>query len=586
MRVIKRKITVFILFIISILILFPSCEKYNIDNQTTVFKDANIISMCNDSILMGHSVLIEGSKIVDIGIFKEMEIPKDAHIIDGKDRYLIPGLCDMHVHFNDDDDRILYIANGVTLIRNMWGAPYHLKVRKKIKKKRLIGPELYTTGPLIDGLNPYWPGSFIISDKEKVFEALSQMKNDGYDAIKVYDKLTKEVYYEIIRVAKELEMPVVGHVPQSLSVRDVLFSGQTSIEHLVGYESYYGVDLIIEETVKSGIWNCPTLLVHKNYKNLDSLKRNPPIEIKYVSPGQVEYWKTFNQRKNKKYVKDMKLLNTLTNNKANIVAGTDVGNPYLVAGFSLHEELSIMQDAGLTPFQVLLSATRNCAEMLGYESRLGTIEKGKDADLVLLKNNPLENINNTKSIVGVMTKGSWYPKEELNSMLEMVAAKKNPLKQKSTIHNNVFMKLIVLILILTFLSTFLTRPVLYVFNRNKLNSLISDNVHITKYRIRFLVISVSIISFICLILVATLPEAAIQNGLPTTLIGVPELLRYELLLPFVNLIILIPLLILYTIALLRNYFSTYRKWHTLLIISASIISLVLCNYWGFIKLYL
>jgi cytochrome c oxidase assembly factor CtaG len=144
----------------------------------------------------------------------------------------------------------------------------------------------------------------------------------------------------------------------------------------------------------------------------------------------------------------------------------------------------------------------------------------------------------------------------------------------------------VLILILTFLSTFLTRPILYVFNRNKLKSMASDNVHITKYRIRFLVISVSIICLICLFLVATLPEAAIQNGLPTTLIGWSSYVKYITLLPFVNLIILIPLIILYMIALLRNYFSTYSKWHTLLIISASIISLVLCNYWGFIKLYL
>jgi hypothetical protein len=206
--------------------------------------------------------------------------------------------------------------------------------------------------------------------------------------------------------------------------------------------------------------------------------------------------------------------------------------------------------------------------------------------LVLLKNNPLEDIKNTKSIVGVMTKGSWYPKEELNSMLDEVAAKRNPLKQKATIHNNVFMILIVLVLTLTLLSTFLTRPILYVFNKNKLKSLISDNVHITKYRIRFFVISVSIISLIYLLIIALGSEVQIQAGLPTTLVGTPELMRYFTLLPFVNLILLITLLILSTIALLRNDISTYRKWHTLSIISASIISLVLCNYWGFIILYL
>lgn len=585
MKITTSKTTAFRLLSICLLTFFTSCIKSEIDNKTTVFKDVNVISMCNDSILYGRSVLVMDGKIADIGIFDEMKIPKDAQIINGKEQYLIPGLCDMHVHFNDDDDRILYIANGVTLIRNMSGDPYHLKVRKKIKEKCLIGPEIYTTGPYIDGLNPTWPGSVIISDKDKVFEALSQMKNDGYDAIKVYETLTKEVYDEIIRVAKKLEMPVVGHVPQSLDLKEVLFSGQSSIEHLKGYDKYFSDEQIIAETVKSGIWNCPTLLCDKNCENLNYIKKNPPIEIKYVSPNQVYNWENWNPV-NLGFVMHMKLLNTLTNNNANIVLGTDVGTPYVVAGFSLHEELSLRQDAGLTPYQILLSATRNCAEMLGYESRLGTIEKAKDADLVLLKNNPLENIKNTKSIVGVMTKGSWYPKEELNSMLEMVAAKKNALMQKSTIRNNIFMKLIVLILILTFLSAFLSRPILYVFNRNKLKLVISDNVHITKYRIRFLVISVSIISLIYLFIVATLPEAAIKSGLPTTLMGWPYYVKYITLLPFVNLIILIPLLILNIIALLKNSLSSYGKWQTLSIIIVSIISIVLCNYWGFIKLYL
>jgi imidazolonepropionase-like amidohydrolase len=579
--------SIIILFYISILFFFSSCMKCKIDNQTKVIKDVNVISMCNDSILYGHSLLVMDGKIADIGIFDKMKIPKDAQIIDGKDRYLIPGLCDMHVHIQDDNDRLLFVANGVTLIRNMSGFPYHLKLREKIKEGCLIGPEIYTTGPIIDGLNPYWPGlSIVIDDKTKVYDVLSQMKKDGYDAVKVYQKLTKEVYYEIIRVAKELKMPVVGHVPESLSVRDVLFSGQTSIEHLNGYDRYYGVDFIIEETVKSGIWNCPTLLIHKNYENLDSLKKNPPSEIKYVSPSIVESWKTFKQSENKKY-EEMKLLKTLTNNNANIVAGTDAVHVYVVPGFSLHEELSLRQDAGLTPYQVLLSATRNCAKMLGYESRLGTIEKGKDADLVLLKNNPLKDINNTRSIIGVMTKGRWYPKEDINSMLDAVAAKKNSLMQKSTIHNSLFIKLLVLTLLLAFLSTLLIRPILFVFNKTKLKSLIrDDSVYRNKYRIRFFVISVSILSLICMLLVVLLPEAVIQSGLPTTLVGVPELLRYEILLPFLDLIFLIALIIIYTIGLLKSELSTYRKWHTISIISASIISLVLINYWGFIKLYL
>jgi imidazolonepropionase-like amidohydrolase len=586
MKIDTMRKPIVILFYISILMFFSSCNKCKIDNQTTIFKDVNIIPMCNDSILYGHSVLVKDGKIVDISFFKEMDIPEDAQIIDGKEKYLIPGLCDMHVHIADVDDRILYVANGVTLIRNMSGFPYHLELREKIKEKRLIGPEIYTTGLLIDGSDPYWPkASIVINDKEKVYEVLSQMKNDGYDAIKIYERLTKEVYDEIIRVAKKLEMPVVGHVPYLVGLKEVLISGQTSIEHLDDYGNYYSDEQIISETVKSGIWNCPTLMVLKNYENLDSLKENPPFEIKYVYPSLVEYWKSLNQL-DMGFANKLKLLNTLTNNKANIVAGTDAGTAFVVNGFCLHDELSLMQDAGLTPYQILISATINCAKMLGYESRLGTIEKGKDADLVLLMNNPLEDIKNTKSIAGVMTKGNWYPKKELNSMLEKVAVKRNPLKQKSTIHNNVFMKLIMLLLTLTFLSTFLIQPILYVLNRNKFKSLINDNALIKKYRIRFFVISVSFISIILLFLIITLPDAVFQSGLPSTLIGLPELTKYQILLPFVNLIFMVALLTIYTIRLIKRELSAYRKWHTLSIISASIILLVLVNYWGLLRLYL
>jgi len=116
-----------------------------------------------------------------------------------------------------------------------------------------------------------------------------------------------------------------------------------------------------------------------------------------------------------------KLLKVLYDKGARIVAGTDTGNPFVIAGFSLHEEFQYMNEAGLTPYQVLLTTTKNAAEMLGYEKRLGTIEAGKDADLVLLDKNPLGDIKNTKTIAGVMVKGVWLPKEQLQSMLAEVA---------------------------------------------------------------------------------------------------------------------------------------------------------------------
>lgn len=583
MNIISRIIKAGKLSCLGILLLFSSCSK-SVDNQTIVFKDVNIITMVNDSILYGHSVLVKDNKIADIGIFDEMEIPKDAHLINGKEQFLIPGLCDMHAHYNEDDN-ILYVANGVTLVRNMWGDSFHLISKDKIKKKCIIGPELYTTGALIDGLNPRWPGSLVINDKEKVFEALSQMKKDGYDAIKVYEKLTKEVYDEIIRVAKELEMPVVGHVPESMHVMDVLLSGQHSIEHFDGYEKFDTDDELVAKTIKSDIWNCPTLLLFKNFKNLNNLKKNPPSEIKYMSQFLIKRWENTNQFDEGVFEKKMQLLKILANNNANIVTGTDTQNEYVVPGFSLHKELSIWQDAGLTPYQILLAATRNCAEMLGYESRLGTIEKHKDADLVLLKNNPLEDIKNTKSIVGVMTKGSWHAKAELDLMLDEVAAKHVSAMQKTTIRNNHYMKLLVLVMFLTLLSTFVIRPVLFVFNKRQLESIKSTDSSIKKYRIRFLVILISTISLIILALLAILPEYQLQYGIPT--IFTPDLLtRCKMLIPFVNLILLAALSILFSIALLRNDLSSFRKWHTLSIISVSTILFVLLNYWGLLRLLL
>jgi imidazolonepropionase-like amidohydrolase len=586
MKTIFRKTTAFVLFFMGITLLFSSCNKCKIDNQSLVFKDANIITMRCDSILFEHSVLIKDRKIIDIGIFEEMDIPKDAQIINGKGKYLIPGLFDMHVHFNDDDDRLLYVANGVTFVRNMLGDPYHLKVRKKINEGCLIGPEIYTTSPLVDGLNPYWPmGSIVIDDKEKVFKLISQMKRDGYDAIKVYEKLSKDVYNEIIKVAGVLDMPVVGHVPKSVGIRNVLASGQVSMEHLEGYKNLLSDEKIISETVESGIWNCPTLILYKKYESLYSLKENPPDELKYVNPGTIKDWKNLYQT-NGELVRYKELLHTLMQNNANIVAGTDAGNPYIIAGFGLQEELSIMQDAGLTPYQVLLAATKNCAEMLGYESRLGSIEPKKDADLVLLNYNPLEDINNTKSIYGVMTKGIWYPKDELNTMLEKVADRKNSLLHKLTFQNSVFMKIMVFILVITLLSTILIRPILWIFKKNKIKGLlINDNVHINKYRIRFLVITVSILSLIYFLIISLLPESFVLNGLPDVL-GVSKSLRYLTLMPFVILIFLMTLLIVYTIAFLRKDLSTFRKWQAFSVILASILALVLVNYWGFIKWYL
>lgn len=394
-----------------------SSKKYNPVNL--VFKNPTIIPMTEEIIIENYSVYVSEGKIKAIGKLEELNYPPETIIIDCCKRYLLPGFGDMHVHTYYNEEAVLFLANGVTLVRNMWGSPQHLNMKKKIQNREFLGPELFTTGPLIDGTGAYHPGSFIITDPKEVPGVIKKMKQDGYDAIKVCDKLSTEVYDEIIKTARKLDIPVVGHVPRMVGLKHVIESGQYSIEHFDGYSLLLEMKEEIDLTVESGVWNCPTLVVKEKYSNINVLKTKEIPELKYVHPDQVKSWE-----KLQAYFMDFKgskrLLKTLYDKGANIVSGTDAGNPYVIAGFSLHEEFQYMNDAGLTPYQVLLTATVNPAKMLGIENRSGTIEIGKDADFVLLNRNPLLDIKNTKTILGVMTKGLWLSRPYLQSKLNEI----------------------------------------------------------------------------------------------------------------------------------------------------------------------
>lgn len=391
-----------------------SCGK-----KRMIISNVNVIPMTGETVLSNYSVIIDDGKIESIGPAADMNDSPKTLTIDGTGKYLIPGLCDMHVHIREIYERKLYIANGVTLVRNMWGYPFLLKVRKWINNGILVGPEIFTTGPLIDGKAAIWPGSFIIDDPAEVPGALTKMKKKGYDAIKVYDDLKPDVYHAIIETARYLQIPVDGHVPYKVRLQNVLNAGQRSTEHFEGYNYYEMTDALYDQIIDSGVWNCPTFMVLDNYGNLSKLRDREIAGLKYITKDMINEWKSA-----RGFWTDVEgygqLLKELYDRGANIVAGTDVGNPYVIAGFSMHDELRYMQQAGLTPYQVLLTATKNPAVMLGIEDRLGTIEVGKDADLVLLDKNPLDEIANTTTITGVMQKGTWYPHTSLQKILKTV----------------------------------------------------------------------------------------------------------------------------------------------------------------------
>jgi len=316
----------------------PGGKSERISNSIA-FTDVNVITMENDLVLENHTVVIRGDRIVKIGVAGSIELPADVQLIDGRSKYLMPGLADMHVHVHDANDMLLFVANGVTTVRNMSGEPKHLELREKAISRELIGPTMYTSGPVIDGDEQRWAGSakppllandgaqyqMVTSDQE-IAAAIREQKRLGYDFLKIYDNLTAEEYDAIRKYAKEEGMAITGHVPFGVDVATALDSGHRSIEHFSGYlyKIYQGIpdgDLgwdkfsrmtawsfiemdaeefpeLIKATIESSTWHCPTLsrYIKTMSPTSEHMERLELPGMKYYSYTRIEREKNRNQR--------------------------------------------------------------------------------------------------------------------------------------------------------------------------------------------------------------------------------------------------------------------------------------------------
>jgi len=429
-------------------------------HATAAFVDITVVPMDADHELAHQTVLVDGDKIVAIGA--NLTVPAGVTTIAGAGKWLVPGLVDMHVHFNEERDGALYVANGITTVRNMWGGPPQLEWRAKAKANdpSYLGPAIYTAGPIVDGDPPVWPGSTVVHDAAEAIAAVDAQKQAGYDFVKVYDGLPLVAYDAIAAETKKRGLRFAGHLPAAVSLEHAIASGQASIEHLTGYlleaqdaaskaGTLQGPDRRLElakhrdptkipalakQTAAARLANCPTLTVLSRFGALDHpevLMARP--ENKYVSPGTLERWDPKHDFRLVKTTPEMfqamrdgdafraQLVKALVDAGAPILAGTDTPNPFVVPGFSLHEELGRLVAAGLTPYQALQAATANAADWIGDKS-IGRIAVGGRADLVVLDADPLRDITATTKRTGVMVRGTWLTAKQLDAKLDALVA--------------------------------------------------------------------------------------------------------------------------------------------------------------------
>jgi imidazolonepropionase-like amidohydrolase len=428
----------------------------------------------------GMTVVIEQDQIVAIGPCTKVKAPAGSQIVDGREKFLIPGLWDMRVHgFSPGPGSTaegetwmypLHLANGVVGVRAMWGPENARAWRVQHAKYDKPSPNVYLASPIIDGPNPTWPGSVAVADAAQARAAVDRYQANGADFIKVYDGVPRDAYFAIVDEAHKLGISFVGHVPDAIRVEEASDAGQKSIEHLIGValgasseeETLFAIkwtqtgdflrrDLRANATyeeskaaalfarfVKNGTWQCPTLVVNRSYEHFDDGIFMHKKWLKYIPSDTRDLWKkmgddTGKQRSaqywsdaHRQFPEELKLVGRMYRAGVAILAGTDTYNPYVFPGFSLHEELSLLVEAGLPPMAALQEATIGPARFMGQAERRGTVEVGKVADLVLLDRNPLADIHNSTSIRAVILGGKLMSRASLDAMLaeaEATAAK-------------------------------------------------------------------------------------------------------------------------------------------------------------------
>jgi imidazolonepropionase-like amidohydrolase len=417
--------------------------------------DVTVIPMDRERRIPGQTVVVRGDRIVELGPAASVKVPEGATRVEGKGKFLIPGLAEMHAHIpggQASDSAVertlfMYVAGGLTTVRGMLGHPRHLELRARAARGDLLSPTIYAAGPSLNGNS--------IPDPAAARKAVIEQKEAGYDLLKIHPGMSRGAFDTLVATARRVGIPFAGHVPSEVGVARAIEAKYATIEHLDGYieamvrdgapvsadqSAFFGLNLgeyldesklpaLVAATKQAGVWNVPTQVLMENLVLIESsaeLAKRP--EMRYVAPEMLAQWaqvkddmlaETGSTPESARRTIEVRrrLLKALHAAGAGLLLGSDAPQIYNVPGFSTHRELESLVAAGLTPYQALETGTRNVARYFGTERETGTIERGKRADLVLLEADPLVDIRNTTKRAGVMVRGRWLPQAEIERRL-------------------------------------------------------------------------------------------------------------------------------------------------------------------------
>ena len=421
------------------------------------FTGVSVIPMDREGILANQTVIVENGRITYVGAPRAA--PAGATVIDGRGKFLMPGIAEFHAHVPSGGQAIhahrtlsLYALAGVTTARGMLGAPMHLALRDSIARGQLFGPRLLTSGPSFNGNS--------VTSAEQAMAMVREQKAAGYDLLKIHPGVPRVAFDSLAATANRLGIPFSGHVPLEVGLDVAITAKHSTIDHLDGLveamyagaapltaqtNGFFGLGImgqldtsrfrpIVERVRKSGVVMVPTQILTDNYANDatgDELTSLP--EFKYWVPQQVANWRTTkNNLLSQGPVSREQRLAHIALRRRFIKALHDAGAPFLlgsdapqlwnVPGFSAHRELVSLVAAGLTPFQALQTGTVNVARYMKEEGRSGVVRPGARADLILLDANPLQDVANSQRINGVVVNGRWIGSAERGQLLAQLAA--------------------------------------------------------------------------------------------------------------------------------------------------------------------